>query len=306
MNLHNCEAIAEFVERDYFNLLASKVINKINEYEALKKQNANKSLLDKMEAKLNDLGNKLEIKREDSVSTAIFPFYTKIISFHCDNGVKLLPAFNHGLFFCIKPKLVNELFSKELFINNNFNEVLNVYLFESLQELGDYSHAYETISSVTIILYRVCTKDIKNDVLKHIKETLSYFIMEEEYDKKTRVKGLKRLIKAFILNGIFNINELKAFFTEKSMSYDELRDLGLNYDYDSDESNVEITLGAKLKLNIKEFYDYYPLSLKNLSRMSIKNYMNNLYSQSNVNLLPIPDSIKKFTLFNDEINEILN
>jgi hypothetical protein len=309
MNFHLCQAIAELVEHDYFNSLADRLTSKIVQYDILKRRNNSNdlNLLNELYAQLNEMGIELECKREESFSTAVFSFYTKIIKFHCEKSIQLLPAFNHALFFCTKPKILNYLFTRGLFISVNFNNVLNDYLFESLQELDDYSHAYKTISSVSIILYRVCTKQIRQDIVSHINETLCNFIMEEDYNKKTRVKGLNLLVKSFILNGILNLNELKAFFGKKSIDYNELSDdFNYNNNNNNNDDDNEIKLETKLKLNTQEFYGYFPLSLKNLNRIVIKNAMNNLYFKSNVNLLSIPDGIKKFILFDDEINEILD
>ena len=83
-------------------------------------------------------------------------------------------------------------------------------------------------------------------------------------------------------------------------------ELGAIVPINNNNNNNSMTLAEKIQLNNKNFYtDSYPLSLKNLCRIRIKNCLINYNERTVDSLEMLPFSTKKFLLFEENIIDVL-
>lgn len=199
------------------------------------------------------------------------------------------------------------------------------------------------INSLTIFLYKTKCKENASSILTNLNNRLAVFINQEtpylkrkESWLKFKFCTIKYLLKAMYLNGIFQMHTFKQFLNniENTLESDltendsddwpsdpesEIENLNLQenvfiHRVDRDHNNNVIETSA-LKINIgqriqidsskEEITKMFPLSLKNMARLEIKNSMTS-YTEKNIKKLDIlPKDLRRFCLFQDEINSSL-
>jgi len=197
------------------------------------------------------------------------------------------------------------------------------FLFNSLQAMEFNRNSPEPfylIMSLAILLYRIKCKKHEKTILNSIYQNLAIFINRQQYDEKFIKFGVKSFLRSVILNGIMDKTSLKKFLaidqrrTHQSVedSFDEEDDTensdygntsdsedDMDYDYyNLDHNNNDLnqnqnanqnqqtkTLGETIGMKMENL-KIYPLSLKQLTRIAIKNSMK-LYTTNNVERLKI-------------------
>jgi hypothetical protein len=216
------------------------------------------------------------------------------------------------------------------------------FLFNSFQAMEfnrTSPEPFYLIMSLAILLYRIKCKTHYKMILVSINQNLAIFINRQQYDEKFIKFGVKSFLRSVILNGIMDQMSLKKFLsidqrrTRQSFddSFDEEDDTeisdysntsdseddidhnyfisdqnnnNLNADQNTAQNQQSKTLGELIGVRM-EYSKIHPLSLKQLSRITIKNSLR-LYTGISVDRLQIlPDALKKYVMFDDEINDIL-
>lgn len=239
----------------------------------------------------------LDILKNEGNHAKLIQIYTQILEYHCNNSIYLIEDLYHTLFYCKKPQLIHNLFNNGLLNSKYFDIVLKAdYLFDSIDDMDEYSHSYSTLLSICLILYKINSKMYCDTIKTSIRRHLVFFILYERYDNRCKDVSLNWLFKAFVLNGILDNYELRQLLNRRQ----ELSENNLV------DNNQDQSIAQKLSLNTINLTNKFPLSLQYLTRIAIKNYMNFNYNKRNVEQFQIPDVIKKFLLFDKEINEIIH
>ncbi|CAF1113471.1 unnamed protein product [Brachionus calyciflorus] len=202
----------------------------------------------------------------------------------------------------------------------------------------------QIIASLTVLLYKSKCLKQKNKIIDLINKKLTVFINREQYHKKFRQIFIKHFLKAVYLNGLFTYDTLCSFLnssnrnltqgrverdsdSDEDMSDDD--DDEDDFDDDDDDENMsditdtdsdgEIrpnirqnqperqvkTVAKLIELSPDEYKCSFPLSLKNLCRISIKNSMPQ-YSYYNVQKLTVLSNVfRDFILFKQEIDSVV-
>lgn len=150
----------------------------------------------------------------------------------------------------------------------------------------------------------------------------------ESFAKKYKQLGyiLPDLLEAMILNGLFKHGDLvkfKKFFISKQFPLNEFQNSILNQSSQEQLKQlncVSLYYNSKYDLlnNLKQVYlnnslisltaksnNCFPLKLKNLCRIQLKEKLNS-YDSVTINKLNIPKAIKDFLLFDDELGKFYN
>jgi len=134
--------------------------------------------------------------------------------------------------------------------------------------------------------------------------------------KKFKSFGVKRLLKAAYLNGVFRKYSLNRLLNFKSREYESDDESENEWDWylvaDIDENNNRIerrriSFGDRIAspANSQEISGMFVMTLKNLARIRIKNSIPE-YGKKNVNRLGmLPRELRNFLLFKDEIDSVL-
>ena len=232
---------------------------------------------------------------------------------------------------CMNPVLVVKLFEYNLIENEDLFHIGCLFesdqIFNAISQYSDDSavtnkHASKVILSISVLLYKwKCLSHFKA-INKSLSSILAIFVNREDYDdsrtektSKDLKKAVKFLVLALIHNGIVSAVDLNEFLLVKDMEGSILEDSDAG-DSESDFDDFfgnrnkrpnKMTVADRLNLNSNELSKkIFPLSLQLLARIKIKNEMND-YSTVGVNQLKIlPNVLKKFVIFDAEINSILN
>jgi hypothetical protein len=152
--------------------------------------------------------------------------------------------------------------------------------------------------------------------------------LAESFAKKYNQLGyiLPNLLEAMILNGLFKHADLikfKKFFLSKQFPLNEFQNSILNpsnQEHQKQQKSVSLYYNSKYDLvnNLKQVYlnnslisltskssNCFPLKLKNLCRIQLKERLNS-YDSITINKLNIPKTIKEFLLFDDELGKFYN
>jgi hypothetical protein len=169
---------------------------------------------------------------------------------------------------------------------------------------------------------------------------LAKFIYAKKYDDKFKEIGIKQFINACIFNGLVNRECLKSFlesstvpfnrYSEEDDDYDSWDDdydfwdesSNFSSDFETDfnnmprnpihlESNNNLVDAATTNANSAErliasldINGKFPLSLKSLARIKVKNCMISYSKKSIEALYFLPQDLHAFLMFQDEIDEI--
>jgi hypothetical protein len=278
---------SEFINYSSFQKKIDDVIELVEKYH-LKKYISDKDYSIELELSLQDIENDMNKLEYDVDLKRSLKTFARILTRHRDNSIPLLKPFYVALFNCNKPDLINDLFKQGIIRNEYFKSILsNRYLLDVIHDRFDYGQCVPIVASVLILMYRIDTKIYKNKVFSYGSDAV-YYILQNDSKVKPREILFNLLIKSHILNGIMNKHDLQEF----------LNRLLLFNQGNFDSHEVQINK----PLLLQEF----PLSLKSIVRMTIKNSLGNNYNQRNVNYLPLPVNLKDFILFENEINEILD
>lgn len=217
-------------------------------------------------------------------------------------------------------------------------------LFNNLQ-LGLYnvrSHEpCKILASLTVLLYKTkCTRD-RQKICELMIKKLSVFINREQYHKKFRLVLMKHFLNSVYLNGLLTYANLNDFLSNAERSFtntirndrdtdsdasedDEDDESGDDDDSDrhggtsdsSDESENERpnnnqneqakTVGKLINIpKADEYKSSFPLSLKNLCRVAVKNSLVEYTTNSVKKLTILPNVIKNFVMFREEIDNVI-
>jgi hypothetical protein len=298
----------------------------------------NKRNLDSINLKMKHDWDKIKSSPnfEESSVTELSSIYTAILKQCLDNQIQLPSCLFESLFYCSKPVYIYKLFNENLINLNHphnykhFNILMkgnDDYLFVSLSDIDESTPTYELIMSITVLLYRTKCLKYRDAILKSVNNSFLDFIFYEKYNDDVRRIAIRKFLEALVLNGIFKLNDL-SFFLNQTMA-DITLDIDSNDDSlfsssddDDDDGNDRmdvqlqdldiinhdrtLTIGERLSIsNTNYLADYFPLSLKNLCRICIKNYYLVDYNEMAIDRLDIPAVAKKFLLFDDKISDIL-
>jgi hypothetical protein len=240
--------------------------------------------------------------------------YTFLLSLHNNHKLKLLKDEMDALFYCIEPGLIIDIFEKGLVKSNCAHLLKRIEkncIFMALENMDEFPYSFETMMSLSLLLYKSQCKSKRHSIMKSINEQLSEFILHEAYDENVKTIAMRKLLESVVLNGIMSRSQFNQFlaktcFTDDADDDDEFSDDGMDLgNFQRRANHQTISVGEKILMkNTNLFHDMFPLSLKNLCRIFIKNSLTT-YNQYSVNVLDIPVVMKKFLLFDDEIKEIL-
>ena len=164
-------------------------------------------------------------------------------------------------------------------------------------------------------------------------DSFSDFIFYEKYDENVKKIAIRKFLEALLLNGIFKLNDLNCFLSKTINDVavaavhgannhrhhqhhnDSSDDSTFSSSEDDSDMDIEIevrpvndrtiTIGEKILLSNPNYLnDYFPLTLKNLCRIYIKNCLVD-YSERTIDCLDLPVVAKKFLLFDDKIDEVM-
>ncbi len=253
------------------------------------------------------------------------------IYFYLSKFIFIEPQTFDLLMHCLNPHLIVKVFEYNLIENEDLFHIGCLFesdqIFTAISEYSDNSattnkHASKVILSISVMLYKwKCLNHLKA-IKKSLSSIVAVFVNREDYDN-TRTgkldvdlkKAVKFLVLALIHNGIFDVMDLNEFLLIKDLETSISEDTNWS-DSDSELEDLirmrnirqnKKTVGERLNINMEKLSKkIFPLSLQNLARIKIKNQMND-YSIAGVNQLKIlPNVLKKFVIFDDEINSILN
>ena len=262
--------------------------------------------------------------------------YTSILKLHVEHRIELDILCYKAMLYCIDPLCLIQIFDRFLI---NPDDSLHVgCLFDrrqlfagfDLQEDIDSGLSFEIIMSLTVLLYKSKCKRNKKPIISTMNQNLAFFINRECYKRKFLDIGLKHFLKSACLNGIVETKSLKEFLSNKQK--DSSIDSSFHRDSDSESDtwtssdssdtsdeerrrrraririravNAETSVGQKLKFEEhNELTNMFPLSLKNLSRIAIKNSMTDYTPRSVYTLNMLHNALKDFVLFKDEMDSV--
>jgi hypothetical protein len=249
---------------------------------------------------------------KESGNTEVLLFYTQLLKLHIEQNLKIPPAAYEIMLHCVKPSYIIDAFDQNLIdiCSNHINILFEKeYMFIGIEEMEEYPNAYEVLMTLSILTYKLACKSNRENIVRSINDRLAEFILHEDYDESVRKIAIPKLIETFILNGIMDSEDLTTFLTITCRRFhannSETED---DMTTDSDSSNSQRnTVGDSLyaSTNAKNaLLNHFPLSLKNITRIAIKNQLIE-YNEFSVMKLELPLIMKKFVLFEDKIREIL-
>jgi len=261
--------------------------------------------------------------------------YTGILKLHIEHRIQLDVKCFNALLYCKQPEYIKQIFDLNLFDSGDKSHIgclfENESLFnedEFLSKLHNNQNLVRLVESYTVLFYRADLADHEKALVRCLNCFVRFLNNETFYnDIKADLKpAVKNLVKAVILNGVFTNMTINSFLSNTSVSP--------SHDSDSDMSNSDVfssgeedrmdfmnqgdvvidrrqqnnindlnkkNVGERIGLPSKSNL-IFPLSLKNICRIRIKNCMSN-YNAINVRKLKnIPSSLRQFILFNDEIS----
>ena len=239
---------------------------------------------------------------------------THILKMHIEHRCYLDVKCFELILHCIDPNLVVNLFEMNLIESNDLFHIgcllESENMFAGIREYDDdilasYKYASQIFLSLSIILYKYKCYDHLKAIVSSL-DCLAIFINREECDNK-RIgkiklkleKSVKILIHALVMNKILNKKKLKQFLLTSNIETIRIDDE--DYEFEQMQSVCK-----RLNINQEEINrKMFPLSLQRMCRVVIKKNMND-YSIQGVNQLKVlPNELKKFVLFDQEINDIL-
>ncbi len=239
---------------------------------------------------------------------------THILKMHIEHRCYLDVKCFELILHCIDPNLVVNLFEMNLIESHDLFHIgcllESENMFAGIREYDDdilasNKYASQILLSLSIILYKYKCYDHLKAIVSSL-DSLAIFINREECDSK-RIgkiklkleKSVKILIHALVMNKILNKKKLKQFLLNSNIETIRIDDE--NYELEQMQSVCK-----RLNINQEEINrKMFPLSLQRMCRVVIKKNMND-YSIQGVNQLKVlPNELKKFVLFDQEINDIL-
>lgn len=292
-------SIVSITNSEVFEPLNERVISLLRLLERYEIQKLFGTDTSNLKSRITDLVDSIDEclseNRLEGTPAIIIQTYTKILEYHCYNSVKLIKYLYHSLFYCDYPQLIDKLFNNGLLNNRHFDVVITSgSIFDSIHDMLEYSHSCWTLLSICLILYRINSKTYRDSIEISIRRYLVLFILDDAKNNRYLRASIKLLFKAFMLNGILNNHELIQILYKTQELHEAY--LIVNSQYK--------TIAEKLKLKSTYSTNEFQLSLKYLTRVAIKNFLNFNYNERNVEQFEIPCELKKFLLFQNEINEI--
>lgn len=261
---------------------------------------------------------------------------TSILKLHIDHRLLIDIKCYSLLLHCIRPEIIVQIFEMDLIDKEDMYHIGCLFecedLFTAINEYADdiaitNKYAVNILKSTSVLLYKYKSLPHARNILKSLKGVLAIFINREENDKKRTPKlkqeinkAIKMFLNASVLNGILNKSDLYDFLMIKNYESISLENSSIDNDTSSNEDEDELvplylrnqrnreqkSIGERIKIKpIELCKSVFPLSLQNLTRIEIKNEIKD-YSIQGVNkLYTLPNMIKKYVLFEDEINFIL-
>lgn len=260
----------------------------------------------------------------------LFTNHNRILKLHIDHKIFLDPHCFMILIRCTKPKLIAQVFDKAL-IRQQHLPLLRVLLarevlFSSLKLIKDPDHTEllaPLIYSLTVFMYKVrCKKSVKSilGALYH----LAVFVNRAS-NRSNRMQNwqssntdsVKQLLKSVYLNGIFSKRSMNRFLSFKKVKVEEVVADGEwpvseseededEVDENNNQASGRVAIGERIEsvANTREIGNMFVMSLKNLARIQVKECMVEYSTKSVGKLVVLPRELKRFVLFEDEINAV--
>lgn len=164
-----------------------------------------------------------------------------------------------------------------------------------------FRNFYEGLLSRIICICRLrCSLERKRCFLTWFAGSLhlysdEYFLKKDEASFK---RALILLFESLILNGLLNLKEFHSLF---QMLVKRNEDMLVLLDKRKNPNNSESSSSNKscLSTQMPILESLFPLTLKNLSRLAIKQKIN-IYTKSHIDKLSLPPNLKRFLFFENE------
>jgi len=182
-----------------------------------------------------------------------------------------------------------------------------------------------------VLLYKIKCQRIGSDILSNLEMKLAVFINKEKTQQKNnsywqmfKNRTVKQFLKAIYLNGIFQKKSMNRLLdsrvvrneiemSDSDSDWPDWPDVDEDVLIDANNNQVrrnrqmsKFTVGERIKSisNTREINNMFPMSLKNLARIQIKESMI-MYTAKNVLRMSIlPRDLKQFVLFQNEIDSV--
>ena len=268
----------------------------------------------------------------------LFGNYKKIIKLHIEHKIYIDPQCFSCLVYCTNPQYIQLLFSANLVRIQDQQELGSCFYRNHLLSGLDLLNTSEVIQylnplvcSLIILLYKTKCQKYSKIIIESMNQNLAVYINKETKNLKktsmwTSFKNvtIKHLLKCVYLNGIFTKENMKKFLDNKDIMHqsdttesdsDDWPSENEDMDYLDENNNYVRGLDLAFRLSVGERIKYssdskkinnmFPMSLKNLTRLKIKDCIVDTSLKSVSKLIILPNILKKFVLFQDEINAVL-
>lgn len=276
--------------------------------------------------------------RENNRVSHLFANYNRILKLHIDHNIFLDVQCFSCLLHCTRPEYIETLFNKGLIREQDLSHLSCLFRRQLLllglnifEETKEFESLNLWMNSLTVLLYKIKCQRIASDILSNLEMKLAVFINKEKTQQKNnsywqmfKNRTVNQFLKAIYLNGIFqkeSMNRLldsRVIRNEIEMSdsdsdWPDWPDVDEDVLIDANNNQVrrnrqmsKFTVGERIKSisNTREINNMFPMSLKNLARIQIKESMI-IYTAKNVLRMSIlPRDLKQFVLFQNEIDSV--
>lgn len=268
----------------------------------------------------------------------LFANYRKILKLHIEHKIYVYPQCFSCLVYCTKPEYIQSLFNENLIRYQDQKEMgvcfFQKHLFNGLDLLNTSNviqYLNPLVCSLIILLYKTKCQAYSKSIVEGLNQNLAVYINKETSSLKRTTMWkdfknvtLKHLLKCIYLNGIFSQESMKNFLNNKEIMHQSDSTENDSDDWPSesedmnywDENNnyvrgLDLAFRLSVGERIKSSFDttainnIFPMSLKNLTRLKIKSSLVNTSVKSARKLTILPNVLRKFVSFQDEINAVL-